>query len=152
MVKIYIGADHGGFILKHRLTRYLLQLGYHPEDLGNVVLDAADDYPIFAARVARAVVKNKKSLGLLVCRNGVGVAIAANKVSGVRAVTANQVAIAVSSRHDDNTNILCLGQEYISLSRAKKIVYAWLNANFSSQRRYRRRLRQLIQLEKGRKL
>ncbi|MFC1663072.1 RpiB/LacA/LacB family sugar-phosphate isomerase [Patescibacteria group bacterium] len=149
-MKVYIGSDHGGYRTKELLRPYLLKLGYDLKDLGNFKYDSRDDYPDYAKKVARQVGRIKNSRGILICRNGVGVSIVANKTKGVRAVLTSDVKHAKSSRLDDNTNVLCLAQDYLPVSQIKKIAKTWLAAKFSGAVRHRRRLRKVKRIEANR--
>ena len=140
--KIYIGADHAGFNLKNYLKAYLTKISYDIEDMGNEVYDPGDDYPDFALEVARAVSKNN-GIGIIICDSGVGVCIAANKVKGIRAVNAADPVIARKSRKHNNTNVLCLGQNFISVNKAKQILHSWLETEFSTEERHHRRVNKI---------
>ena len=142
-MKIYIGADHAGFNLKEKLKK-----SFKLTDLGNKVLDNDDDYPIFASKVAKAVSKDKKSLGILICGSGEGVCIAANKVKSIRAILAENVRDAYLSRKDDDANILCLQGRYTTQEKAKKIVNKFLETKFAKLKKYTRRIKQITRLEK----
>lgn len=145
-VMIYIGADHQGFELKEHIKRYLERKGINVVDVSRTFADG-DDYPAIAAKVARAVQKNvTKHRGILVCGSGAGVSIAANRFRGVRAVLAESTESAILSRTDDNTNVLALGAQIVTPSRAFRIVWTWLGTKFSGKPRYRRRLDQLAKL------
>src|SRR3989344_6532773 len=101
-MKILIGADHRGFNLKYRLIAWFKEAGYEYEDMGALVYEGNDDYPIFATRVAEKVAQDKQALGVVICGSGVGVCVVANKVIGIRcgqAINAEQVKTARS--HDD---------------------------------------------------
>ncbi|MDA2922799.1 RpiB/LacA/LacB family sugar-phosphate isomerase [Patescibacteria group bacterium AH-259-L07] len=137
---IFIGSDHAGFTLKQELKKYLDTLGIKCEDAGNIVFDPTDDYPDFSYAVARKVRKTRGARGILICDSGVGVCMAANKVSGIRAVNAYNIKIAEKSREHNNSNILCLGQDYMSSRQAEKIVKAWLETKFSAATRHHRRV------------
>ena len=104
--KIYLGADHAGFVLKEKVKRWLIEKKIAFEDLGNLVYDKEDDYPDFAEKVAKRVMQDG-SKGILFCGSAEGIAIAANKVKGVRAVAVWDKKIAQLSREDNDANILC---------------------------------------------
>lgn len=144
---IFIGADHGGWHLKEQLKRvpFAKRITWH--DLGSSKLDPLDDYPTVAVKLARRAARSK-GRGILICRTGVGVCIVANKVKGVRAVTAPTPTIAQRSRTDEDSNILCLAGEFLTLEQAKKIITAWVATPFSAAARHRRRLLQIKALEK----
>jgi ribose 5-phosphate isomerase B len=139
---IYIGSDHAGFNLKKYLKLFLTKSGFEVFDMGNENYEPGDDYPEYSIKVAEKV-RDTSYPGILICGSGVGACIAANKVKGIRAVDAADVPIARQSREHINTNILCLGQNYISADLAKKIVRAWLETGFSSEERHRRRVDQI---------
>lgn len=143
-MKIYIGCDHAGFELKEYLKDFLESEGFYFEDLGNNIYDPEDDYPDFAKKVAEAVSENPGTRGMLVCGSGVGMCIVANKKEGIRAVNAQSVDIAQKSREHNDTNILCLGQNYIERKFAEEIVRAWLNTDFSGEERHARRVRKIM--------
>ena len=147
METITIGADHGGFRLKKTIMRDLAQRGYRVQDLGNTVHDPKDDYPIYAERVAREVA-TRGGRGILICRNGVGMCIVANKLPRVRAVLAPSPAIAKSSRTHDDSNVLCLGSDYLTQAQAKRIVTVWLQTPFDTAMRRKRRIDQIARIER----
>lgn len=144
---IYLGADHGGVRFLRRLRRAMPDLTVR--DLGPQRIVPTDDYPLIAGRVARRVARAKGHRGILVCRTGVGMAVAANKVAGIRAVQGTSVPLAVRSRQEEDSNILALAAEFLTVRAAVKIVRAWLRQPFRPQPRYRRRLRQLTRLDHG---
>ena len=141
--KIYIAADHGGFKLKEKLKLYLIKLGYEGMDFGALEHDKDDDYPDFVIPLAEKVGREKKALGIVLCRNGQGVCMAVNKVAGVRGVTGFSKKIIASTRRDDNANVLCLPADYISETEAKEIVKIWLRTKFSKAKRHVRRLKKV---------
>ncbi|MDD5040071.1 MAG: RpiB/LacA/LacB family sugar-phosphate isomerase [Patescibacteria group bacterium] len=147
-MKVFIGADHAGFQLKGQLVEYFQRIGIPVEDLGNDVFDPVDDYPDFAKRVALKVARTG-GRGILVCHNGAGMCMAANKVHGVRAIVAMTPAYARSSRIHDDTNVLCLGQGFVSYPMAAKIARAWLKEPFDRQSRRVRRLKKVKAIERG---
>jgi ribose 5-phosphate isomerase B len=142
---IYIGSDHAGFNLKNYFKAYLSKLGYDAADMGNEKYDPVDDYPDYALKVAEKVAETN-GRGIIFCDSGVGACIVANKVKGIRAVNAYDAAIAGKSRLHNNTNILCLGQNYISVSLARKIVHTWLETEFSQKERHHRRVGKIDKL------
>jgi ribose 5-phosphate isomerase B len=146
---LYIGADHAGFHLKERIKEYLVSAGISFNDLGNLVYDSADDYPDFAFKVAKKVGLKKDARGILFCGSAFGVAIAANKVKGIRAVPVHSVREAEFSRLHNDANILCLSGWHLSFGIAKKIVSAWLKAKFSRASRHVRRLKKIEMIERG---
>ena len=136
---IYIGSDHAGFKLKNYIKIYLLKIGYIPIDMGNEKYEPGDDYPDYALKVAKKV-SETNGRGIIVCDSGVGVCITANKIKNIRAVNTIKPVIAQMSRGHNNTNILCMGQNYIGPHLAKKILNAWLKTKFSQEKRHHRRV------------
>ncbi|MBI2632385.1 RpiB/LacA/LacB family sugar-phosphate isomerase [Candidatus Pacearchaeota archaeon] len=150
-MEIFIGSDHAGFDTKEKIKKYFKERGVDYEDLGVGKLEKLDDYPIFAFRVAEKVAKSKgKSFGILVCGTGTGMAIAANKVPGIRAVAAYDAYSAKMSRLDNNANILGLRGRNFSFNKIKKIINTWLNTSFSFEERHKRRLRKIEMYESKR--
>lgn len=146
---IYIGADHRGFKLKNQLIDFLGSRGYEIADFGNKVYDENDDYPDFAEMVAKKVsVDYEKARGILLCGSGVGVDVVANKFQNIRSALIFNANQAFDSRNDDDTNILSLAADHISLEDAKKIVLTWLETPFSEEERHRRRLHKIYQIER----
>lgn len=143
---IYISSDHGGFSLKNYLVKTFKDKGVDLEDLGPKELDDGDDYPDFAINLAKKVEENSESKGILICRNGVGMSVVANRFKGVRAALSWSAEHAKSSRNDDDSNILTLPADYISEIEAVDIVGAWLNTPFSGEERMKRRLEKLNSL------
>lgn len=139
---IYMGADHAGYNLKNYLKIYLAKAGYNIIDMGSEKYEPGDDYPDYSMKVAEKVAETG-TRGILFCGSGVGACIVANKVKGIRAVNAADPFIARQSREHIDTNILCLGQNYISADQAKKIVNAWLDAGFSTEERHHRRVKKI---------
>lgn len=141
---IYIGADHRGYKLKETLKIYLVGLGIVFEDLGAKELIPNDDYPDYAAAVARKVAENpKENRGVLICSSGVGVDVAANKIKGIRSALCFNVEQAKASRNDDDANVLSLPADYIPEDLAKEIVKTWLETPFSNSEHYARRIEKI---------
>jgi len=145
---IYISSDHGGFGLKSYLVSELAKKGVTLTDIGPEKLDMEDDYPEFAALLAVKVTESPENKGILICRNGVGMSIAANKYKGIRAALSWTPEHTESSRRDDDSNVLVLPADYISSEEAMKIVDVWLNTPFKGEERFVRRLNKLAALEK----
>lgn len=145
---IYIGADHQGFQLKDALKKFLKERGYEVIDVGNDKYDENDDYPDFAALVARQVAQDVFTRrGILICGSGAGVDITANKFKDIRSVLAANPDQAYLSRKDDDTNVLSLAAEFTSEEIAKKITSVWLSTPFSGGERYKRRIEKIRDLE-----
>jgi ribose 5-phosphate isomerase B len=145
---LYISSDHGGFELKEELKKFFTTMNIKFTDLGPATLTYDDDYPAYAITLAKKVSRKPTEKGILICRNGIGVCIAANKVKGVRAATISSLDVAGSSRTDDDTNVLCLGQDTMNVSQAENIVRTWLGTPFSKLARHKRRLEQIKKFEK----
>ena len=133
MVVIALGADHAGFPLKEDVKAWLTAHGHRVVDLGTHSTHSVD-YPDYAAAVAEAVRTGQAERGLLVCGTGIGMAIAANKVPGVRAAVAADVATARIGREHNDTNVLALGGRVTGRDAAIAIVRAWLKTAFAGGR------------------
>lgn len=144
---LYLGADHAGFELKEFLKSYLKKKGFKIYDEGAHKLDKTDDYPDFAAKVAREVAENPDALGILFCGSAQGMCIAANKILNIRAVAPSNVKEAKITRTHNNANVLCLAGWTLSALKAHKIVDAWLGAEFSNEPRHVRRLKKITDIE-----
>lgn len=136
-MKIALGADHAGYEEKERLKPTLDQLGVQYDDFGTVSTDSVD-YPDFAKKVAEGVAKGDYDQGLLVCGSGTGMAIAANKVRGIRAAVAWSPEIARLARQHNNANVLSIAARFTPDSEVKEIVKAWFAADFEGGRHERR--------------
>ncbi len=147
-MRIAVGADHAGFELKTLLVPWLESLGHEVVDQGAHEFDAADDYPDFAAAVARAVQPGGVERGIVVCGSGVGACITANKVLGIRACLCHDTYSARQGVEHDDMNVICLGARVIGIDLAKEILRAFLGAGFLPEPRFQRRLDKLIQVEK----
>ncbi|OGH64274.1 MAG: hypothetical protein A2821_01755 [Candidatus Magasanikbacteria bacterium RIFCSPHIGHO2_01_FULL_41_23] len=137
---LYITSDHGGFQLKKRLIRYLENELKRPvTDMGPDKHMDDDDYPDYVFPLANRVVA-KNARGIAICKNGIGVTIAANKVRGARAGLCYNLAVAESMMLDDNTNIMCLASHLSTDEHAMAMVKRWLATDFSGAERHIRRL------------
>ncbi len=143
--KIILGADHGGFELKEILKAFLVELGYEVEDVGAHSTDAVD-YPDFAHAVAQKVAAGF-GRGVMIDGAGVGSAITANKVPGVRAAACYDVYTARNSRLHNNANLLTLGSRISSADAAKEILKAWLETDFEGGR-HETRVEKIMAVEK----
>ena len=135
-----IASDHGGFELKKQIMEFVDSLGFQSKDYGPFELDPADDYPDFGAPMAMAVSKNEIPCGILLCRSGVGMGIAANRCRNVRAVVAAIPKMAKASREHNCSNVLVLPADYISFDEIKEIITTWVNTPFSGDQRHLNRL------------
>ena len=141
-MKIIIGADHAGFNLKEKLKKYFDRKKIKYEDVGTYSLERVD-YPDYAKKVARKVVKEKKFKGVLICGTGTGMVIAANKIKGVRAVVAYDNYSAKMSRVDNDANILALRGRYFPYKKIQQIVNTWINSKFSGKLRHKKRIKKI---------
>ncbi len=145
-MKIAIGADHAGFEEKEKLKKTLDDLGVEYEDFGTYSCDSVD-YPDYARKVGEAVASGEAEQGILVCGSGIGIAIAANKIHGVRAAQAwNELTARLAREHND-ANILSIGARVVPEEEIPKIVKAWFAAKFEGGR-HASRVEQISQLEK----
>lgn len=147
-MRISIGSDHAGFDLKEKLETYLVDSGHSVVDVGTHSAESVD-YPGFAAAVGRAVASGEADSGVLVCGSGVGVAIAANKIDGVRAANVVDPETARMSRMHNDANVVTVGARSISEDVAREIVDAFLSAEFEGGR-HQRRVDAISALESGR--
>ena len=147
-MKIGIAADHGGFALKQIIHPYLVSLNHEVVDYGAYEQNDLDDYPDFVAPLARAVSAGEVERGLAVCGSGVGAAIVANKIKGVRASLITDYFSAHQGVEDDDMNLLCLGGRITGFALAKELVKVFLDAKFSGGDKYVRRLNKIVALER----
>jgi len=141
-MKIYIGADHAGFLLKEKLKKFLETLGHEVDDLGAFQLDQNDDYPDFIIPVAKNVSGEPRSMGIILGGSGQGEAIVANKVVGIRSAVyyGGDLEIVRLSRQHNSANILSLGARFINEDEAKEAVKIFIETPFSIEERHIRRL------------
>jgi ribose 5-phosphate isomerase B len=150
MTVVALGADHAGFPLKQDLKQWLLASGFTVVDAGTHSSDSVD-YPDFAAAVSRTVTSGEAVRGVLVCGTGIGMAIAANKVDGIRAGVCTDVETARLSRQHNDLNVLALAGRITSREHAIAIVSAWLETPFEGGR-HERRLAKVASLEHSREV
>ncbi len=141
-MKIYIGADHNGYVLKNSLVTYLCKVGYEVEDNGGEKLDREDDYPVFAARVAKDILTSadEQPMGILLCGSGQGMCMAANRFKGIRACLGYDRESIRSARNDDDANVLCLPARHLARDKSFVLVETFLNTTFSHVGKYQRRI------------
>ena len=147
--RLAIGADHGGFALKATLIPLLQAKGIEVADLGTHAPQPCD-YPRIGYKLACAVAEGRFDRGVLLCKSGIGIAIVANKVPGIRAGVCNDLDDAERSRAHNDANVLVLGAEKVSASQAKRIVTRWLATPFEAGGRHERRVRQIAAIERQR--
>lgn len=142
-----ICTDHGGFEVKNQLAQKLRAAGHEVTDFGAFTLNPQDDYPDFVIPLARAVAGGKVVRGVAVCGSGVGAAVCANKIAGVRAALIEDHFSARQGVEDDHMNIICLGGRIVGPELAWDLVEAFLAAEFSQAERHLRRLGKVAALE-----
>jgi ribose 5-phosphate isomerase B len=147
MTVIALGADHAGYYLKEDLKAWLIGRGHPVLDFGTHTVESVD-YPEFAGQVADAVTSGSAARGVLVCGTGMGMAMAANKVGGVRAAVCLDPHMARMSREHNDANILALGARLTDGPRALEVLEAWLDTPFAGGR-HARRVEKLMALEHG---
>jgi len=145
-MRIAIGADHRGFVLKGQLLAELRELGHSVVDFGTSGTDPVD-YPDYAETVGLAVAGGRADRGILVCGSGVGVSVAANKVPGIRAALCHDTYSAHQGVEHDDMNVLVLGARVVGDALASELVRAFLGARFTGDERHRRRLEKVRALE-----
>lgn len=151
-MRIYLGADHQGYYLKNKIRDYLTKSGYLITDYSNDELDPDDDFPDFAKKAASCVVdeEDDTDVAILICGGGQGMAMAANRIRGVRAIVADDVEDARYGRNDNDANVLCLPARVLDRDYNeplwKDIVDTFLKTPFSGADRYIRRNRQLDEM------
>lgn len=137
-MRILIASDHAGFNLKKSIAKWLDDRGYDFADIGVDNGEAVVDYPDYAFKVAEMIVKGEYERGILVCGSGQGMAMAANRVPGIRAAVCQDVFTAQQSRAHNDANVLCLGERVVSPSQIPQILDTWLNTPFEGGRHARR--------------
>ncbi|MCP5027440.1 MAG: ribose 5-phosphate isomerase B [Actinomycetia bacterium] len=130
---IAVGSDHAGFDLKQQLADHLREAGYPVIDLGTHNTDRVD-YPDFGAAVGRAVAGGEADLGLCVCGSGIGIAMAASKIPGIRAATVHDVTSARMAREHNDANVVCIGERFVGGQVAEDALDAFLDASFGGGR------------------
>lgn len=148
---IYLGADHGGFALKGSIASCLKTEGFPIADVGSAAFDPNDDYPFaaiaVAVRVAHSQAAGKPALGILLCRSGAGMAIAAGKICGIRAAVGADEKTAVHARSHNDANVLSLGADTLREEDAINIVRVFLRTPASGEPRHRRRIKEITRME-----
>ena len=141
-MRIAVGADHGGFALKEELAEHLRLKGYEVVDCGTSSAESVD-YPDYGTAVGNAVARGEADAGIAVCGSGIGIAMAANKIRGIRAATVHDVTSARLSRAHNNANVVCFGARLIGTETALEAMETWLATPFESGGRHERRVAQL---------
>ncbi|OPJ55272.1 ribose 5-phosphate isomerase B [Alkalithermobacter paradoxus] len=136
-MRIALGSDHGGYVLKEEIKRHLQEKGHEVVDFGTNSTDSCD-YPDFGLAVAEAVASGEFENGILCCGTGVGISIAANKVKGIRCAVVSDTFSARMTKAHNNANILSLGERVVGKGLALEIVDAYLSTQFEGDRHSRR--------------
>jgi ribose 5-phosphate isomerase B len=132
-MRIAVGSDHAGFHMKQALAEHLRDAGHEVVDCGTHSEDRVD-YPDFGAAVGRSVAAGEADGGLCVCGTGIGIAIAANKIPGIRAAVVHDATSARLSREHNDANVICLGERLIGPAVARDALDAWMGASFEGGR------------------
>lgn len=136
-MKIAIGCDHGGIVLKPAVIKALTELGAEVVDLGTYD-ESSVDYPVYGLKVAEAVASGDCNAGVLMCGTGIGISISANKVKGIRAAVVTNEFMAEMTKRHNNANIIALGGRVVTPEQAESIVKAWFTAEYEGGRHQRR--------------
>ena len=144
---IAIGSEHGGFKLKEEIKKYLDENNIKYNDFGSFN-EERTDYPFYAEKVAKAIQKKECDSGILICKSGAGMTIAANKFKGIRATIGFNKEVTIASKADDDINVLVLPAEYMNVSQAVSIVRVWIATEFKGGR-YEERLQMIENIEKN---
>ena len=139
---IALGSDHGGYGLKQEVIQYLKKQNLEYRDYG-CDSEVSCDYPVYAKKVAEAIVSGECDKGILICGTGIGISIAANKVKGIRAALCHDTFSAQATREHNDANILAMGARVVGPGLAIKIVDTFLNTEFSNDERHIRRIKQM---------
>lgn len=146
-MRIAVGADHAGVPLNERVIDELRRAGHEITDFGTHDGSVPDDYPDYAKQVGEAVQNGTAEIGILICGSGVGAAVAANKLRGIRAALCGDTYSAHQSREHDDCNVLCLAARVTGVELALEIVRSFVAARFTGEERHRRRLAKIAAME-----
>ena len=147
-MRVAVAADHAGVPLIDPILAQVRSLGYEALDLGTHDASKPDDYPDYARAIGEALQQGRAERGILICGSGVGAAIAANKMAGIRACMCHDTYSAHQGVEHDDMNVLCLGGRVIGQELAHELVRAFLAARFTGEERHRRRLEKVLAMEK----
>lgn len=148
-MKVAVGCDHGGFVLKDAVISTLEELGAQVVDFGTYSTESVD-YPVYGKKVADAVASGECDLGVVMCGTGIGISIAANKVKGIRAAVVTNEFMAEMTRRHNNANVIALGGRVITPEEAKVLVKAWYTAQFEGSR-HQKRIDMITEIENEQK-
>jgi ribose 5-phosphate isomerase B len=146
-LRLVIGSDHAGFPLKGPLIKFLKSLNYSIKDVGSFTPDPVD-FPDIALLLAAEIKNGRAERGIMVCGTGVGAAIACNKIPGIRACVGHDTYSAHQCVEHDNVNVLCMGAQIIGQSIAEEVLVNYLNAKFSIEEQFRRRVQKLDEFDR----
>jgi ribose 5-phosphate isomerase B len=146
-LRIVIGSDHAGFSLKPGILDYLRAKGHVVSDVG-CFDEGPVDFPDIALLVAQAILAGQAERGLMICGTGVGAAIAANKIKGIRAAVCHDIYSAHQAVEHDDVNVMCIGAKIVGAWLAPDLIDAYLRASFSLDEEFRRRVAKLAEIEK----
>jgi ribose 5-phosphate isomerase B len=145
-MKIAIGSDHAGYAVKEAVIAMLTDLGHEVADLGAYNAEPSD-YPVFAEKVAVSVAKRQAERGIVICGNGIGMAIVANKIPGIRAALVTSEKGAHDTRDHNDSNVLSLAGRDLSVETNLKLVKIWIETPFSGVDRHQRRVNEISRIE-----
>ena len=146
-MKIAIGCDHGGYLLKQDVLIWLEEHDIDVEDFGCFNRDSVD-YPAYGEKVGRAVASGEADFGIVICTTGIGISIAANKVKGIRCALLSDIMSAKLTRLHNDTNMMAVGAGVVGEMLALEIMDTWLGTEFSGDARHQRRIDKMMALEK----
>jgi ribose 5-phosphate isomerase B len=147
VMRIAVASDHAGYELKRELLPYIEGLGHNVADLGAHTFVPGDDYSDYAEQVGMALINEDADRGILICGSGVGVSVAANKMTGIRAAVCHDTYSAHQGVEHDNMNVLVMGSRVVAIELAKELVRSFLSAQFSGEERHVRRLNKVRAIE-----
>ena len=148
-MKLVVGSDHAGFAMKAEILAFLREKGHEVLDVGS--FDPAPvDFPDIARKVAAAITSRQVERGLMICGTGVGAAIGANKMRGIRAAVCHDVHSAHQCVEHDDVNVMCIGAQIVGPWLAKDLIAAYLEAHFSTAEEFRRRVAKLADMDRDR--
>ncbi len=137
LIKIGFGSDHGGVKLKSELIRFASESGFQTEDYGTYTTDSVD-YPDFAEKVCVSLINKEIDFGLLICRTGIGMSMAANKYKGVRAALCYNLEVTKLTRQHNDANVICLPADFIQIDMAKEMLKSFVESKFEAGRHQKR--------------
>jgi ribose-5-phosphate isomerase (EC 5.3.1.6) len=150
LVKVALGSDHGGFLLKKEIDQHLQSKGIEILDCGTNSTDSVD-YPLFGFAVGQAILRGQVDFGIIICGTGQGIAMSANKLPGIRAAVCTETYSARMAREHNNANVLALGGRITGVGLALDIVDVFLNTEFAGGR-HSKRLGLIAAVERGEKI